>query len=118
MDRGLPTSPLGLLSRLAGVVLPSPVNEVYVAIWSTRPRKRRNSIDNGPEFAERLQNLTRHRFAGFFSAHRATILDSRTLQHASDTIPSPGSTAAGTCPHPTNPNPRRKTLGRHYIHFF
>src|SRR6202011_320647 len=83
MDRGLPTSALGLLSRLAGVVLPSPVNEIYAAIRSTRPRKRRNSIDNRSEFAERLPNLTRHRFAGFSSAHRATKLDSRTLQHTS-----------------------------------
>ena len=30
----------------------------------------------------------------------------------------PRSTAVGTCPHATNPNPYRKTLGRHYIHFF
>src|ERR1700747_3782803 len=86
MDGGLPTSTLGLRTRLAGVVLPSPVNEIYAAIWSTRPRKRRNSIDNRSEFAERLQNLTRHRFARFSSVHRATILDSRTLQHASDPI--------------------------------
>src|ERR1700694_6106094 len=89
MDRGLPTSALGLLSRLAGVVLPSPVNEIYAAIWSTRPRKRRNSIDNRSEFAERLQNLTRQRFARFSSVHRATNLDSRTMQYASDTIPFP-----------------------------
>src|SRR6266702_699202 len=100
MDRGLPTNALGLLSRLAGVVLPSPVHEIYGAIWSSRPRKRRNSIDNRSEFAERLPNLTRHRFAGFSSAHRATILDSRTLQHASDTIPFP-STISG------NPTPCR-----------
>src|SRR6202011_3228942 len=95
MDRGLPTSALGLLSRPAGVVLPSPVNEIYAALWNTRPRKRRNSIDNRSEFAERLPNLTRDRFAGFSSAHRATNLDSRTMQHASDTIPFP-STISGT----------------------
>src|SRR5579872_1931629 len=89
MDRGLPTRALGLLSRLAGVVLPSPVNEIYAAIWSTGPRKRRNSIDNRSEFAERLQNLTRHRFARFSSVHRATNIDSRTMQHASDTIQFP-----------------------------
>src|ERR1700757_4412328 len=89
MDRGLPTSALGLLSRLAGVVLPSPVNEVHAAIWGTRPRKRRNSIDNRSECAERLQNLPRPRFGRFSSVHRATILDSRTMQHASDTIPFP-----------------------------
>src|SRR6266481_7644646 len=86
MDRGLPTNALGLLSRLAGVVLPSPVHEIYGAIWSSRPRKRRNSIDNRSEFAERLQNLTRHRFARFSSVHRATNLDFRTMQHASDTL--------------------------------
>src|SRR5882757_4624507 len=98
MDRGLPTSALELLSRLAGVVLPSPVNEIYGTIWSTRPRKRRNSIDNRSEFAERLQNLTRHRFARFSSLHRATNLDSRTMQHASDTIPFPSTTSGSPSP--------------------
>src|ERR1700760_2734087 len=98
MDCGLPTRTLGLLSRLAGVVLPSPVNEIYAAIWSTRPRKRRNSIDNRSEFAERLQNLTRHRFARFSSVHRATKLDSRTLQHASDTIPFPSTIPSHSTP--------------------
>ena len=83
MDRGLPTSALGLLSRLTVVVLRSPVNEIYGALWNTRPRKRRNSIDNRSEFAERLPNLTRDRFVGFSSAHRATNQDSRTLSHAS-----------------------------------
>src|SRR5580704_15035964 len=89
MDRGLPTRALGLLSRQAGELLPSPVNEIYGALWNTRPRKRRNSIDNRSEFAERHPNLTRHRFPRFSSVHRATNLDSRTMQHASDTIPFP-----------------------------
>ena len=86
MDRGLPTRALGLISRQAGVLLPPPINEIYGALWNTRPHKRRNSIDNRSEFAEGLPNLTRHRFARFSSVHRATNLDSRTMQHASETI--------------------------------
>src|SRR5579864_7099598 len=100
MDRGLPTRALGLISRQAGVIFPPPINEVYRALWNTRPRKRRNSIDNRSEFAERLPNLTWRRFARFSSVHRATNLDSRTMQHASDTIPFP-STISG------NPSPCR-----------
>src|SRR5579859_2184762 len=98
MDRGLPTSALRLLSRLASVILPSPVNEIYAAIWSTRPRERRNSIDYRSEFGERLQNLTRHRFARFSSVHRPTILDSRTMQHASDTFPFPSKISGDPTP--------------------
>src|SRR5947209_19800190 len=86
MDRCLPTRVLGLISRQPGVLLPPPINEIYGTLRNTRPRKRRSSIDNRSEFAERLPNLTRHRFTRFSSVHRATKLDSRTMQHASDTL--------------------------------
>src|SRR5947209_3724816 len=96
MDHCLPTRVLGLISRQPGVLLPPPINEIYGTLRNTRPRKRRNSIDNRSEFAERLPNLTRHRFARFSSVHRATKLDSRTMQHASDTIPFPSTTSGNT----------------------
>src|SRR5580693_5745039 len=69
MDRGPPTSALGLLSRPAGVVLPSPVNEVYRAIGAAGPCKRRNCVDDRSEIVKRVSNFAKHRFAGFWGAH-------------------------------------------------
>jgi hypothetical protein len=100
MDRAMPTRAIRLFRSQAGVLLPSQVNEVHGAVRATRPRERRDCVDDRSEYAERVPNLTRHRFAGFSSAHRATNLDSRTLQHASDTILFP-STISG------NPTPCR-----------
>jgi len=86
MDRAMPTRAIRLFWRQAGVLLPSLVNEVHTAVRATRPRERRDSVDDRPEFAERVPNLTKHSFAGFPSAHRPTNLDSRTPQEPSDNV--------------------------------
>jgi hypothetical protein len=84
MDRAMPTRAIRLFWRQAGVLLPSLVNEVHRAVRATRPRERRDSVDDRPEFAERVPNLTEHSFAGFPSTHRPMTLDSRTPRGAPD----------------------------------